>query len=93
MARKFMLFFITGVLFTASAAVAQQAAVISAQDLKIRMHADHRTVLIDSRMPDEYQAGHIPGAINIPAEQMKAEKKRLPKDKSAPIIFYCRGMS
>ncbi len=93
MTRKLALALVTGALFAVSAAFAQQAAVISAQDLKIRMHADHRTVLIDSRMPDEYQAGHIPGAINIPAEQMKAEKKRLPKDKSAPIIFYCRGMS
>ncbi len=93
MARKSVFALVVGILFAVSAAFAQQVTVISSQDLKIRMHADHRTVLIDSRMPDEYQAGHIPGAVNIPAEQMKAEKKRLPKDKSAPIIFYCRGMS
>ncbi len=93
MVRKLALALVVGILFAVSAAFAQEAAVISAQDLKIRMHADHRTVLIDSRMPDEYQAGHIPGAVNIPAEHMKAEKKRLPKDTSAPIIFYCRGMS
>ena len=70
-----------------------QVTVISAQDLKVRMHVDHRTVLVHTRMPEEYQAGHIPGAVNIPAEQMKAEKRRLPKNKSVPIIFYCRGMS
>ncbi len=93
MVKKIILTLVTGVLLSVSAAMAQQVTVISADDLRIRMRADHRTMLIDSRMPDEYQAGHIPGAINIPAEKMKAEKSKLPKGKSAPIIFYCRGMS
>ncbi len=94
MVRKFVLALATGIVFMASLAIAQQdVTVISADDLRIRMHANHRTLLVDTRMPDEYQAGHIPGAINIPAEKMKAEKAKLPKDKAAPIIFYCRGMS
>ena len=85
--------FLLGFMFFATSAAVAQVTVISAQDLKVRMHVDHRTVLVDTRMPEEYQAGHIPGAINIPAEQMKSEKKRLPKNTSVPIIFYCRGMS
>ncbi len=76
------------VLITATSAPAQFP-VISAEDLMSWMN--RKAVLIDSRMPEEYQAGHIPGAINIPAERMKPEGSRLPKDKSRPIIFYCRG--
>jgi rhodanese-related sulfurtransferase len=92
MLRKFAVILVGG-LIMASAAIAQQATFIDADAVKARMHGKHPAVLIDARMPDEYQAGHIPGAINIPAEKMKAEAARLPKDKSAPIIFYCRGMS
>jgi rhodanese-related sulfurtransferase len=55
------------------------------------MAGKRKVVLIDTRTPEEYQAGHIPGAINIPAERMRAEAARLPKDKSTPVIFYCRG--
>ncbi|HEX9136788.1 MAG TPA: rhodanese-like domain-containing protein [Nitrospirota bacterium] len=33
----------------------------------------------------------MPGSINIPAERMKFEAARLPKDKTTPLIFYCRG--
>jgi rhodanese-related sulfurtransferase len=38
---------------------------VSCADLKGRMDEGERLVLIDTRPPDAYQAGHIPGAINI----------------------------
>ncbi len=94
MVRKFACFVIFCSLFVISAVSAQQnVTVISARDLKVRMHTDRRTVIIDARAVEEYRAGHIPGAINIPAEHMKAARGRLPQDRSAPLIFYCRGMS
>ncbi len=79
--------------FLLSSVALAQFPIVSAEDVKTWMTGKQKVVLIDSRMPDEYQAGHIPGAINIPAEQMKTKASRLPKDKAAPIIFYCRGMS
>jgi hydroxyacylglutathione hydrolase len=83
--------FLFGFLFLTSTAVMAQFPVIGAKDVKTRMTGKHTVVLIDARPADEYQAGHIPGAINIYAENMKAEASRLPKDRSTPIIFYCRG--
>ncbi len=68
-----------------------QFPVISAQDVKTWMTGKRKVVLVDARPAGEYRAGHIPGAINIYAETIKAEASRLPKDKSTPIIFYCRG--
>lgn len=45
--------------------------------------------LIDVRTPQEFEAGHIPGAINIDyrilSENMPTE------DTNAPIILYCRS--
>ena len=68
---------------------------ISADQVKAWVDA-HRAgkakgVLVDARPAEEYAAGHIPGAISIPADRVKEEAARLPKDKATPLIFYCRG--
>jgi len=78
------------VLFSATAVLAQYLT-IGADQIKGLMTGDRKAVLIDVRSPEEYQAGHIPGSMNIPAERIAAEKNRLPKDKAVPLIFYCRG--
>lgn len=75
-------------LVTVTSAVAQFP-VISAED--VIAWNKRNAVVVDSRIPEEYQAGHIPGAINIPAERMKMEVSLLPRDKTRPIVFYCRG--
>jgi hydroxyacylglutathione hydrolase len=90
-ARVFLWFLFGFMLLSASSALAQFPNV-SAEEVKTWMEGKRTVVLIDSRLPDEYQAGHIPGAINIPAERIKLEAARLPKDKTTPIIFYCRGI-
>jgi rhodanese-related sulfurtransferase len=64
---------------------------IDSEQLKTWMHGKQKAVLIDARPAEEYLQAHIPGAINIPADRMKTETSRLPKDKATPIIFYCRG--
>lgn len=45
--------------------------------------------LIDVRPADEYEAGHIPGALSIPVAELKARMDELPKRKE--VIAYCRG--
>jgi rhodanese-related sulfurtransferase/DNA-binding transcriptional ArsR family regulator len=46
-------------------------------------------VVIDVRPPEEYAAGHVPGAINVPIDQLEARLARLPKRKE--VVAYCRG--
>lgn len=46
-------------------------------------------VVIDVRPPEEYAAGHLPGAINVPIDQLEARAAKLPKRKE--IVAYCRG--
>ena len=46
--------------------------------------------LVDARSPEQYAAGHIPGAINVPTGD-DAALTRLPADKTAQLIFYCGG--
>lgn len=77
-------------LFTSIATA--QYVVITADEVQDWLGGKRKPVLIDVRTLEEYKEGHIPGAINIPAERISAERARLPKDKSAPVIFYCRGV-
>ncbi len=47
-----------------------------------------RTVWVDVRDQDEYRAGHIRGAVNIPLQSFAAGLDRIPADKI--IILYCQ---
>ncbi len=86
-----VLTFATSIILLSAAVVMAQYPVVSVQDVKSMMTGKKKAVLIDSRSPEEYREGHIPGAINIPAEEMKAQAGHLPSEKSRPLIFYCRG--
>jgi len=46
-------------------------------------------VVLDVRPAEEYSAGHLPGAVNIPIHELQKRLKELPKRKE--IIAYCRG--
>lgn len=46
--------------------------------------------LVDVRTPEEYKADHIPGAINIPLDDLESRLSELP-DKDADIVVYCKG--
>jgi rhodanese-related sulfurtransferase/DNA-binding transcriptional ArsR family regulator len=45
--------------------------------------------ILDVRPPEEFAAGHLPGAVNIPLRDLEKRLKQLPKGKE--IIAYCRG--
>jgi phage shock protein E len=46
-------------------------------------------VLVDVRTPEEYAAGHIPGALNIPYDTIAGNNPA--KEKDALVILYCRS--
>ncbi len=50
-------------------------------------HGD--VVVLDVRPTDEFVAGHIPGALSIPLDQLDDQLGRLPRD--VTIVAYCRG--
>lgn len=45
--------------------------------------------LLDVRPAEEYAAGHLPGAINVPIEKLEKFLSKLPKRKE--VVAYCRG--
>ncbi|OQP60079.1 ArsR family transcriptional regulator [Niastella vici] len=46
-------------------------------------------VVLDVRPTSEYENGHIPGAVNIPIEDLATQLRKLPKNKE--YVAYCRG--
>lgn len=47
--------------------------------------------VIDVRTDAEFQQGHLPGAVNIPFDQIASRLTELPSDKSRTIVLYCRS--
>ena len=46
--------------------------------------------LVDVRTPDEFAAGHLPGAVNIPLQELAGRLGELePKDTA--VVLYCRS--
>jgi len=45
--------------------------------------------VIDVRPPEEYAAGHVPGAVNIPLAELEAHLEKL--DPEQEVVAYCRG--
>jgi rhodanese-related sulfurtransferase len=46
-------------------------------------------IVLDVRPAEEYRAGHIPGAMSVPVDQLEQRLADLPPDKE--IVAYCRG--
>ena len=67
---------------------AKLAAELGPHNVKRLLDAAPRSVvLLDVRSWEGYREGHLPGAVNIPFEELPARLKELPKGKD--IIAYC----
>ena len=51
-------------------------------------HPDHLFVL-DVRTPQEYAEGNVPGAVNVPYDQLASRLAEVPKDKD--VVLYCKS--
>lgn len=60
---------------------------------KLRQEKGSALVVVDARTQEAFKLGHIPGAVNIPADKIKHPPFRnlLPKDQKTTIVFYCAG--
>jgi hypothetical protein len=63
---------------------------ISQEEAKKMMSRDDSHVIVDVRRQDEYDAGHIPGAILIPNESIGSEAPEALPDHDQIILIYCR---
>lgn len=64
---------------------------ITAEEAKTIMDTEEGYIILDVRAQDEYDEGHIPGAIVIPHTQIEAEAENVLTDKDQLILVYCRS--
>lgn len=64
---------------------------IDQETAKQMMEAEYDHVIVDVRRQDEYDAGHIPGAILIPNESITTERPEELPDLNQVILIYCRS--
>jgi rhodanese-related sulfurtransferase/DNA-binding transcriptional ArsR family regulator len=61
---------------------------VTLKELRRLMRDDDVTV-VDVRPAEEFEAGHIPGALSVPVPELKRRLRELPKGRE--VIAYCRG--
>jgi rhodanese-related sulfurtransferase len=66
-------------------------AVLDPAGLVTRLEEGTAPVLLDVRSPEEFAAGHIPGAINIPYDELPDRFSEISEYRDAELIVYCRS--
>ena len=61
--------------------------IVSRDEVKVLLK--DKAVLLDVRPRQEFEAGHLRGAINIPIDELQNRQGELPRDRQ--IVTYCRG--
>ena len=64
---------------------------ISGAEAKALMDSESGYVIIDARTQEEYDQGHIPGAILIPEYEIADRAEKELPDKDQLILVYCRS--
>lgn len=64
---------------------------ISQEEARQLMEQDGTKVIVDVRTQEEYDSGHIPGAICIPNESIETEQPEELPDPQQVILIYCRS--
>lgn len=74
--------------FAASAVRREEVSTLTWEELKTALAGTHHLQLVDVRTPKEHQAGHIPGSVNLPVDDLRARLKEL--DPKRETVVYCR---
>ena len=64
---------------------------ITAQQAKEMMDTQSNYIILDTRTQEEYDEGHIPGAILIPYDEILQKAESVLTDKNQLILVYCRS--
>ena len=91
--KKFVLMILSIVLLTSCSSSKNTSGYrqISMNEAVKMMKNEKNCIILDVRRPDEYAEGHIPGAINLPNEEIGASEISELPDKAQLILVYCRS--
>jgi rhodanese-related sulfurtransferase len=67
----------------------EQAADVSAVELREQQNSGSPPVILDVRTHAEFERGHIPGAVHIPHDELDGRLGEVPASSSDTIVVYC----
>jgi rhodanese-related sulfurtransferase len=67
-----------------------QVTEVTVQQIKTDIDSGKEFVLLDVRSPYDYEAGHLPKAVNIPRGDLEFRIGKLYPNKDAVMVLYCR---
>ena len=62
---------------------------VTSPEVNGRLDAVDRPLLLDVREQDEWDEGHLPGAIHVPRGNLESRVEAVVPDKSREIVVYC----
>ena len=90
--KKLILLLLAVMLLTACGQNKEAAYVnITAEEAKQIMDTEEGYIILDVRTQEEYDQGHIPGAIAISYEEIEEKAEEVLTDKDQLILVYCRS--
>lgn len=64
---------------------------ITAQEAKTLMDTEEGYIILDVRTQEEFDEGHIPGAVLLPDYEVEEKAQKILKDPDQLILVYCRS--
>lgn len=64
---------------------------VTIQEVKEILDSGQKPILLDVRAREEYEPGHLKGAVHIPRGLLELGVEKGLPDKSRPVIVYCAG--
>lgn len=89
--RLFSRLFLALLLLTGSTVCMAEVTEISQAELAQRIKIDSAGLILDVRSAGEYAEGHIPGAVNIPHDQLGSRLNEIGEHRDKEVVLYCRS--
>jgi rhodanese-related sulfurtransferase len=64
---------------------------IDRDELKQKLDHPKKSILVEALPPEHFRKQHLPGAINIPIEQVRSIAPEVMPNKDVEVIVYCAG--
>jgi rhodanese-related sulfurtransferase len=76
-------------LLAVACGAADAAGGISQSELSAALRSEHPPLVLDVRTPEEFASGHVPGARNVPIDELAAHTGELSAYQAQPVVVYC----
>ncbi|HXK21734.1 MAG TPA: rhodanese-like domain-containing protein [Myxococcota bacterium] len=80
---------LAGVGFLSSRRAADASSEGAPSELLTEIQAGHAPLVLDVRTPEEYAKGHVPGALDVPVDQLESRISELAGHREEPVVVYC----